>query len=421
MGIPGLTLPNQYLDNSQGAIGSAMGANPNDLAAILASLQPSTMGNSNYQQSPQAQPNPALGDASTLSGRIQEWLGAKEPNQGGQVQDILSARFQPDPTSNDVGNAAIATLQSGQYVPAQQYANSRLSSSFDTLDKLAKMQETRAQANYYNAVAQNGGGRGEALALLNKLNNDPTTAGLDLATKLTMVKGGIGVGNTMVNGAVQPIQGNLQTIQDTANAKQTGTEAAQIAGAAPKASQAAIGEKLGEAQTGLATIQANMPQINAIVDRLHTLGQTATYTQAGQLYNSAVRQIGMGVPQGAKDRAEYEATINNFLLPILKQTFGARVTNFDIQNIKTTLADINLSPQEKDAQLKAFINQKALSLTTNQNQVQSLGGSAIPAQSEANQSINSQAPNIQGAKQAPDGNFYVPDPSRPGKYLMVQP
>jgi hypothetical protein len=33
------------------------------------------------------------------------------------------------------------------------------------------------------------------------------------------------------------------------------------------------------------------------------------------------------------------------------------------------------------------------------------------------------APNnaIPGARLAPDGNIYVPDPNRPGKYLRVQP
>lgn len=32
-----------------------------------------------------------------------------------------------------------------------------------------------------------------------------------------------------------------------------------------------------------------------------------------------------------------------------------------------------------------------------------------------------QAPAVQGGRVAPDGNTYVPDPNRPGKYLMVQP
>lgn len=39
-------------------------------------------------------------------------------------------------------------------------------------------------------------------------------------------------------------------------------------------------------------------------------------------------------------------------------------------------------------------------------------GSATPAATPS-------APPVPGAKQAPDGNFYVPDPSRPGKYLKV--
>jgi hypothetical protein len=35
------------------------------------------------------------------------------------------------------------------------------------------------------------------------------------------------------------------------------------------------------------------------------------------------------------------------------------------------------------------------------------------------QSKQAGAPPVDGAKQAPDGNFYVPDPNRPGKYLRV--
>jgi hypothetical protein len=43
-------------------------------------------------------------------------------------------------------------------------------------------------------------------------------------------------------------------------------------------------------------------------------------------------------------------------------------------------------------------------------------GSVAPSQAEA-----STAPPIPGARKAPDGNWYVPDPSRHGKYLQVQP
>ena len=52
-------------------------------------------------------------------------------------------------------------------------------------------------------------------------------------------------------------------------------------------------------------------------------------------------------------------------------------------------------------------------------QQERVGGAGIPAQpSPASQSpANAQMP--KDARQAPDGNFYVPDPNRPGKYLKV--
>lgn len=375
-----------------------VGAAPMGFNDILSSLT----GRQSAQQMPQ-QPQqqgladlPVSGDPATLSGRIQQWLGAKPQDDGGQIQDILSGRFQAPLNMNDVGQAAQQTAATGAYVPAQQIANQRVTSGFDALDKLGKLQETQAQSNYYNAVAQNGGGRGEALALLNKLNNDPSTANLDLATKLTMVKAGLGVGNTMQNGVVQPIAGNLNTVQGTAQAKSTGEEIpklqyagpiatatataknnADITAAAPMAAQEEVGKARGEALTSLADIQANLPQLSAITNKLLTLGQTATYTKAGQTYNAGLRQLGLPVTQGGVDRAAYESTINNFLLPTLKQTFGARITNFDLENIKTTLANENLSPAEKDAQLKSFIAQKFMQAGTDQNQVNALGGTAI--------------------------------------------
>jgi hypothetical protein len=42
---------------------------------------------------------------------------------------------------------------------------------------------------------------------------------------------------------------------------------------------------------------------------------------------------------------------------------------------------------------------------------------AVPAR--ASQPQAQQQPPVQGARQAPDGNWYVADPNRPGKYLMV--
>lgn len=52
-----------------------------------------------------------------------------------------------------------------------------------------------------------------------------------------------------------------------------------------------------------------------------------------------------------------------------------------------------------------------------------LHGQAPPASQGAAPAAQAQtqaAPPVPNAKQAPDGNWYVPDPSRPGKYLMVK-
>lgn len=45
---------------------------------------------------------------------------------------------------------------------------------------------------------------------------------------------------------------------------------------------------------------------------------------------------------------------------------------------------------------------------------------AQPAQPAPQGSPQAGSPPMQGAKQAPDGKWYVPDPKRPGKYLMIQ-
>jgi hypothetical protein len=45
----------------------------------------------------------------------------------------------------------------------------------------------------------------------------------------------------------------------------------------------------------------------------------------------------------------------------------------------------------------------------------------LPVEQQQQQDSAQQQPPVEGAKQAPDGKWYVPDPNRPGKFLMVQP
>lgn len=118
------------------------------------------------------------------------------------------------------------------------------------------------------------------------------------------------------------------------------------------------GAAAGDAQALLSDMQAQMPALNQVADKLHSLGQTATYTKAGVVGDEVLRQLGADVPQGAVDRTEYISVVDNEVLPLLRQTFGAAFTQKEGESLRITLGDPNKSPDEKDAVLRAFIEAK---------------------------------------------------------------
>lgn len=106
------------------------------------------------------------------------------------------------------------------------------------------------------------------------------------------------------------------------------------------------------------SVQSKMPGLRTVIDELTALADTATYTQSGQIMDSVKREFGLEVGQGAIDRASYIAIVDNQVLPLLKDTFGAAFTVAEGQSLRATLGDPNKSPQEKKAILDAFIQQK---------------------------------------------------------------
>lgn len=444
---PGLALPpgmpQPYADN--------VGPAPMAFSDVLQSLQQSQQPPQKFMQPQQMAQQSGLGnlsiggDPASLSGRIQEWLGAKPQDQGGQVQDILAGRFQQQVTPqgqqmpaqlsdilsgryqtplsmNDVGIAAQQTAATGAYVPAQQIANQRATSSFDALSKIADLQKSQGEANYYNALSANGGGRGEgitaAMRIMSDYNSNPdVVSGKKPAMTFTnaymaaTAKQGQGVtfdqngnettfGNapqaaaTMSQGKESGTQIAKQQFEPvTAGLTQNAKNQSNIAAAAPEAAQKEIGQARGEATVNLATLQSGLPQLNAVVSDLQNLGQAATYTKGGQLYNDALRQLNLQMSAGGDARAEYVSRVDNVLLPSLKAIFGSRVTNYDLQAARSMMVNPDLSPTEKSAQLKAFIDQRNLQVNTDTSLVNSLGGTAptpgqnptanIPAQNAA--------------------------------------
>lgn len=147
----------------------------------------------------------------------------------------------------------------------------------------------------------------------------------------------------------------------------------------------------GKDEDLLASMQSKLPQLEATVRELGELGKVATYTRTGQLKDATLREFGAKMSEGAKARAEYIAKVNNQILPLLRDTFGAQFTEREGQTLKDTLGDPNKSPEEKDAVLNAFITQKRRDIGALQNKV---SGRRL---SDIFPSNNSGAPTIQEA------------------------
>ena len=119
-----------------------------------------------------------------------------------------------------------------------------------------------------------------------------------------------------------------------------------------------VGKRLGEAQGTLTFLEANIPKLEEVTNRLGRLSDQATYTYAGRGVDTVRRELGLPSDEGAIARAEYIATVDNEILPLLRDTFGAAFTVKEGETLRATLGDPNKSPQEKKAVLNAFINQK---------------------------------------------------------------
>ena len=128
--------------------------------------------------------------------------------------------------------------------------------------------------------------------------------------------------------------------------------------AAAAARGAVKGKDEGETAAKLAEMERNMPSLMTVVDKLNALSEKATYTEAGKFRDALRRETGKDVGEGAVARAQYIAMIDNQVLPLLKQTFGAAFTEAEGAALRDTLGDPDLSPAEKKAVLSAFIEQK---------------------------------------------------------------
>jgi len=118
------------------------------------------------------------------------------------------------------------------------------------------------------------------------------------------------------------------------------------------------GERQVEEAIDVTERQRNMQSLRVVIDQLHSLSDTATYTLLGQGANELKKQLGLDPSEGAVARSEYIAVVDNQILPLLRETFGAQFTVEEGKALRATLGDPNKTPAEKKVVLDAFIAQK---------------------------------------------------------------
>jgi hypothetical protein len=119
----------------------------------------------------------------------------------------------------------------------------------------------------------------------------------------------------------------------------------------------------GEDVAQLESMDSKMEGLETVVERLGELSEGATYTYAGRARDELRKQLGMEPTDAAVARAEYIAMVDNQVLPLLRDTFGAAFTQKEGETLRATLGDPNKSPAEKQAVLTAFIEQKRRDLS----------------------------------------------------------
>ena len=147
-----------------------------------------------------------------------------------------------------------------------------------------------------------------------------------------------------------------------AGATETGKSKAQLKFKPQIARAVKLAEKeateRGEVLSDLARAEAGLPGLIKATDNLKELASVATSTYGGRFFDLIAKESGWGSTKGANARSKYIAIIDNQVLPLLKETFGAAMTEGEGLRLSNTLGDPNATPEQKMLQTEAFIEQK---------------------------------------------------------------
>ena len=147
----------------------------------------------------------------------------------------------------------------------------------------------------------------------------------------------------------------------------------KIQTAVKKAESEAIAK--GESLSEYRRAQAALPGIQEVVGKLKTLSDVSTYTMAGRAFDTVAKELGFGATEGSTARAKMESLVDNQILPLLKDTFGAQFTEKEGEKLRKTMLDINAAPEQKKAILDSFLEQKMRNLGTKEREIGTEGAS----------------------------------------------
>jgi hypothetical protein len=233
----------------------------------------------------------------------------------------------------------------------------------DTLTPQGSLAKSVSQREFENNIAlveadpklKTPRGRAAAIAL-----------GLEAKESLTAAER-IAQNETLAD-AIANVEGKKATATEEAKLKAQKKFKPQITRAVKLAEKEA--SEQGEVLTDLSRMEASLPGVKEAVGQLIELSNVATSTLGGRAFDLLVKESGFGSTKGADARAKLIAIVDNQVLPLLKETFGAAFTVQEGENLKASLVDPNASPSQKQQQLDAFLAQKERNIRTKQAQLE---------------------------------------------------
>ncbi len=132
-------------------------------------------------------------------------------------------------------------------------------------------------------------------------------------------------------------------------------------------------ESAADDESKLSALKANWPVIQDMAETLRALSTKATYTMAGKGFDLLLKEFGFGATKGSTARAKYQSVIDNQILPLLKATFGTAFTEGEGKRLTATLGDPDAAPEEKIAQLDAFLSSQQSQMDTLERKMQPKG------------------------------------------------